>query len=216
MAITVGTLGILDGSSAAQSFKTINDSSDTTRNPIRGIIDSNGNIIGGSNGLATTAPIPTINISAAYAHTAVATAYVFGQLWANNATAGSVTFPTITVGKANNQAFNIIGGSLQKSGIVTTNAVFRIHLFTAAPTTAVPDRGTFQGNLTLTAQIGTMDCSIYDGGSDVSFGMLSPTLGSQISSIPLSGAQTLVWVPEVRGAYTPVASESLTLTLYVA
>lgn len=165
---------------------------------------------------ALPAPIPAINTSSAYAHTASTTAYAYGQLWANNATAGSVTFGTVTVAKANNQACNIIGGILQKSGASTTNAIFRVHLFTAAPTTAVADRGAFQANLTLVNEIGYMDCSILNGGSDVSWGTLSPLYNSQISTFPVSGAQTLYFAIEVRAAYTPLSAETLTLTLDVA
>lgn len=162
----------------------------------------------------TVSPIPVINTSSTYAHTAVTTAYAFGQLWANNTAAGSVTFPTITVAKATNQACTILGGYLSKSGNVTTNAIFRIHLFTVAPTTAVADRGTFQGQLIMANWIGSFDCNVNQGGSDVSIGALVPTAGSLVATIPTSGAQTLVWVPEVRGAYTPISSETLTLTLW--
>lgn len=166
--------------------------------------------------VGTVAPIPSIGTSSAYAHTASTTAYAFGQLWANNATAGSVTFGTVTVAHANNQAFNVTGGLLEKSGIVTVNSVFRVHLFNAAPTTAVADYGTFAAQLTLANWIGSLDTTVNAAGSDKSWGMLAPTIGSTITNIPVSGAQTLYFAIEVRAAYTPISAESLTLILYTA
>ena len=208
-------LVIKDGNGTSQNFESYLDSNGN----ICGATvptDGAGNILGlAANPLSTYSPVPSINTSSAYAHTASTTAYTTGGLWANNATAGSVTFPTITVAKANNQACTILGGYLSKSGVVTTNANFRIHFFTAAPTTAVADRGAFQANLTLANWIGSADCSINQAGSDVSIGALAPTIGAVIATIPVSGAQTLYWVIEVRGAYTPISAETLTLTLWV-
>ncbi len=161
------------------------------------------------------APVPTIAVGNASAHTTSTSAYVLGQLWANNASAGSVTFPTISPAKAIDQPFTIVGGLLKKSGIVITNAIFRIHLFNAAPTTAVADYGTFTANLTLANWIGSMDCTVNEAGSDVSYGICYPTIGSIISNVPVSGAQTLYYAIEVRAAYTPISAETLTLTLMV-
>lgn len=166
-------------------------------------------------GVQTVAPIPSISTSSTYAHTSTTTAYAYGELWANNATAGSVTFGTITVAKAANQAVTIKGGSLSKSGTGTTNALFRVHLFDASPgAPSVADYGTFQGGVALTNWIGSFDCAMNEAGSDVAKGGLTPTT-TDICTIPVSGAQTLYYVYEVRGAYTPTSAETLTLTLFV-
>ena len=208
-------LVIKDGNGTSQNFESYLDSNGN----ICGATvptDGAGNILGlAANPLSTYSPVPSINTSSAYAHTASTTTYAFGQVWLNNATAGSVTFPTITAAKANNQAFTIIGGRLTKSGTSTTNAIFRIHLFNAAPTTAVADYGTWAAGLTLANEIGTMDFTINDSGSDISFGLGSIISGSVICSTPVSGAQTLYWVPEVRATYTPISAETLTLTLFI-
>lgn len=169
-----------------------------------------------SNQSAIPSSVPSVNASAAYAHTASVVAYVFGQLWANNTVAGNVTFGTVTVAKANNQAFTIIGGTVRKSGTVTTNALFRIHFFNAAPTTSLPDYGAFGTGVTLANWIGAMDVNTSITGSDGTYGTLAPVVGSSITNTPVSGAQTIYFAVEVRGAYTPVSAETLTVTLAVA
>ena len=203
MAITSGTKAVLDSSGNPVTVKTINDSADTTTSPAHGLIDG----VTGS----LYSPIPTANNSSAYAHTAVTTAYAFGQAWLNNATAGSVTFPTVTIAKANDQAFSAIYFRLQKSGTVITNAVFRIHFSNTLPTTSVADYGALITGLSMgSGYLGYVDFTVGLPFADFSWGIGSIP-ASALSGKPVSGAQTLYWVPEVRAAYTPISAETLTL-----
>ena len=99
---------------------------------------------------------PQITVGGTLTRPANTTAYAFGALMASSTTAGSIVVPTAAVARANNAVGAIVGVTLAKSSNVTTNAIFRIHLFSQAPTFTAGDGGTFQGNFTTTGYLGAL------------------------------------------------------------
>jgi hypothetical protein len=131
-------------------------------------------------------------------------AYASGDLVANSATAGSVVVPTITVGRAGNATGHLRKLQLKKSGTTATNASFRVHLFHGTPTVTNGDNGAFLPSHA--SWIGAFDVTMI-GFSDCCAGVGVPLAGSEVAYTQ----QTLRWLVEARGAYTPAAQEVFTL-----
>lgn len=169
-------------------------------------------LFSGENALVQViAPYLTNAISSAYVRPANTSIYAAGDMWLDNITAGSVTCPSITLARNTDLESFLIRARLKKSGNGILNSTMRLHFFNALPTFTNGDNGVFAAGLTGASWIGSMDGTIDKQFSDVSYGEFTPTNGSAIGFTPVSGAATLYWVPEIRGAYTPASAESLTL-----
>ena len=152
------------------------------------------------------------NLSAGFTRPGNTTAYASGQLVANSATAGSVTPMSFTVGGNSMPGqFRLSRIRLFKSGTSSTNAQFRLHLYSVAPTVANGDGGAWSTNQAAT-YLGSIDVTgmkaFTDGCADVG----DDAAGSE-HWIRLAAGTTFYGLIEARAAYTPAASEQFTVTL---
>ncbi|MBP3955399.1 hypothetical protein J8F10_08910 [Gemmata sp. G18] len=141
------------------------------------------------------------------------TAYVSGDLLANNTTAGSVTPLTIAAARGNDVAGQVVRGRLKKSS-TGTNGIFRIHLFNVSPTVANGDNGAF-APAAMAGWLGALDVSTNQVFGDGSAGIAIPALGSSVPFVTASGTPNLFALIEVRAGYTPTSAEVFTLELEV-
>ena len=157
---------------------------------------------------------PQLTVGGALTRPSNTTAYAFGALMASSTTAGSIVVPTAAVARANNTVGAIVSVTLAKSSNATTNAIFRIHLFSQAPTFTAGDGGTFQGNFTTTGYLGAFDVSVDQSGTSGtgSVGQGAPKIGAEVPFTPAGGTQNIYWVLEARAAYTPTSGETFTPT----
>lgn len=168
----------------------------------------------GNNSLATIAtntgqPVAQRIITAtAITRPADTNVYALGDLLANNVTAGSVVFQTGSIASANDVVTSVIRMRLKKSGTTVTNATFRIHLYNAAPTPANGDNGAWSTNQS--GYQGSFDVTIDKAFTDGAEGIGIPQIGPNVAVQPVSGAQTIYYVIEVRAAYTPASAEVFT------
>lgn len=205
-------LVIKDGNGVSQNLEVYQDGSGNLY-PAPVGTDALGDILG----LAATpiyvfAPVPLFVLpTAGFTRPGDTTAYAFGDLVANSTTAGSVVLDTAPVAKATNQAFTILRCRLQKSTTTLTNAIFRIHLYSvAAPTFTNGDNGAWLSTLASSGTniyLGSMDVTVDKAGSDVAEGTGTPTLGTAIIGIPISGTQNIAYAVEARAAYAPGNAE---------
>lgn len=145
---------------------------------------------------------------ASFTRPADTTAYASGDLVANSTTAGSVSPLTLITGN------NITGGDqqvrrvrLRKTGTGVTNAAFRVHLYSSAPTVANGDNGAWSST-PAASWLGSLDVTIDKAFTDGAAGVGAPAVGSEIA---FSSAGSLYALVEARGAYTPASAEVFTV-----
>lgn len=138
-------------------------------------------------------------------------AYSIGDAVIDNTTAGSTHPMVFTFPTAN---FKLQRVGIVKSGATNTNALFRLHLYSSGPTLANGDNGAWS-----TSQ------SAYLGDIDVDMTLRTFTDNAQgfglfvTSDVPAylalnTATLTAYGVLEARAAYTPVANEAFTVTLW--
>lgn len=154
----------------------------------------------------------TVRISATFTRPADATAYASGDLVANSTTAGSVVALTFTnVGRIAGAGGMIRRARIKKSGSSVTNASFRLHLYSSAPTTiANGDNGAWLTD-GVANYIGSLDVTCDKVFSDGAVGNGIPTVGSEINFT----SQTIYGLIEARGAYAPTTGETFDVSLEV-
>jgi hypothetical protein len=157
-------------------------------------------------------------VAAQFTRPADTTAYALGDLVANNVAAGSVTPLVISASRIVDKTGVIRRGRLTKSSTVTTNAIFRAHLYRDIPVPANGDNGAFQTAGALT-YIGSMDFDMTSASArSFSDGVKCigvPNVGSEIIFDPKTGTTNIYALIEARGAYVPVSAEIFTLALEV-
>lgn len=169
------------------------------------------------NGDGTHDPLVSVSGAAALAtatftRPADTTPYASGDLVANSTTAGSVTPLQLTAARMPGGSFLVNRLRLRKSGSGTTNATFRAHLFSAAPTVANGDNGA----LSMTGS------ASYIGRADLDLTQSSPFSDGAAGQadtnflVSLASGQVIWALIEARGAYTPVSAETFTLAAEVA
>lgn len=141
------------------------------------------------------------------------TAYASGDLVANNTAAGSVTPLTFTVTAVTAGAGSIRRARIKKSGTSTTNAQFRLHLWSAAPTVANGDNGAFSASGAAT-YLGALDVTVGQAFTDGAVGFGVPVNGSEIV-FKLASGFTIRGLLEARAAYTPANAETFDVALEV-
>lgn len=161
-------------------------------------------------GGVTTVPSTTLT------RPATTPTYASGQLFANSATAGSVTnLSWSTAARISGGSGTIIGAQIQKNGNTVTGAAFRVHLFTVAPTyVTAGDTSPLTTVVVASAKgyLGYVDITTMVGFSDVAWGSGAPD--NTRGGIPfVAVAQTLFGLVETRGAYVGVSGEILTVFL---
>lgn len=152
----------------------------------------------------------TLRPSANFTRPADTTAYASGDLVANSTTAGSVVPLSWTVARSLGLGGMIRRARLRKSGTGTTNATFRLHLYSASPTAANGDNGSWSTDQAA-AYVGSMDVVVDKAFTDGAAGNGSPNVGGEINF----QHQTLYGLLEARGAYTPASAEVFTVDLEI-
>lgn len=138
------------------------------------------------------------------------TAYASGDLVANSTTAGSVVPVSLTLDKTTHAVpFGIKGVRLKKSGTGVTNASFRVHFYTASPVVTNGDNGAWLSDNAAT-YLGSVDVTVDKAFSDGAAGVATAT---ELVAVP-SSAGVIYALVEARGAYTPGAQETFTLSIF--
>lgn len=142
------------------------------------------------------------------------TAYASGDLVANstsNSSVAPISFASVVL--AEGGCVRIERVRLFKSSTGTTNASFRLHLYSATPSTiANGDNGAY---LTARANyVGALDVTIDRAFSDGAHGAGISLTGSPMTLTIASGT-TLYGLLEARGAYTPASAETIIAVLEV-
>lgn len=142
-------------------------------------------------------------------------AYASGDLVANSTTAGSVTpLSWSTAARVSAGSFMVRRARLKKSATSTTNATFRLHLYSSSPTIANGDNGAY--STTHSGYLGAFDLDITGSTgrtfSDSSGVIGAPSVGSEIN-VKLASGQTIYGLLEARAAYTPASAETFTVEL---
>lgn len=139
------------------------------------------------------------------------TAYASGDLIANSTTAGSVTPMTF---KFWGNATKIMKAEVARSSTSVTNATFRLHLYNDSPTVANGDNGAISS--TMSGYQGYID--IVGTGTAFSNGAVAH--GIYVNNavfaplyIVLDKDDKVYGLLEARGAYTPTAQETFTVSL---
>lgn len=160
----------------------------------------------------------TISIATnSFTRPADTTAYAVGDLVANSTTAASVVPIELDLGSYVNYNAFIRAARLTNSSKSVTNASFRIHLFSTAPTVATSgDNGAAFSTVTPLVSnganyLGAIDLTIDTNFTDVGFGRNVPKEGSEISTF-VTGDKLYALI-EARAAYTPTSAEVFTLTI---
>lgn len=139
------------------------------------------------------------------------TAYASGQLVANSTTAGSVVLPTFDLPN-NGFAFRLDRVMLRKSGTSTTSAQFRVHFYSALPTVANGDGGTFSTS-GVASYLGYADVSTDVAFTDGAAGFSAFTQHDFVMPMLTTPNKTLYAAIEARAAYTPANAETFSITL---
>lgn len=141
------------------------------------------------------------------------TAYASGDLVANSTTAGSVVSLSWTITRIATGSAILRRVRLRKSGTGVTNAQFRVHFYSAAPTAANGDNGVWSTS-GVADYLGAVDVTVDRAFTDGAAGNGVPVTGSEIN-IALASGSTIRGLVEARGAYTPASAEVFTIDLEV-
>jgi hypothetical protein len=148
-----------------------------------------------------------VAVEATFIRPANTTAYASGDLVANSTTAGSVTALSLALARVTAGSFSITRVRLRKSGTILTNAAFRVHFYTAAPTATNGDNGVWL-TTGATGYRGSIDVTMDRAFSDGAAGLAAPTTELDIR---LASGTDIFALLEARAAYTPVSGETFGL-----
>ena len=137
-------------------------------------------------------------------------AYASGDLVANSTSAGSAVPMFWTLMRVSGGSATVRRVRIKKSGTSTTNASFRLHLYTAAPSVSNGDNAAWLSPHS--GYVGSFDVTIDKVFSNASAGIGVPVVGSEVN-IKLSGNVYLYGLLEARGPYTPAVQEVFTVEL---
>ncbi len=152
------------------------------------------------------------NQSVSFTRPANTTAYSTGQLVANSTTAGSVVPMQFQLGNHFPQGqFRTTRCRIAKSGTGTTNATFRLHLYSTLPTVTNGDGGTWLSTGSA-GWLGNIDVGSMLAFSDGAAGTGSPPAGSEWM-VRLGSGSVVYGLLVALGAYTPASGETFTVTL---
>jgi hypothetical protein len=141
------------------------------------------------------------------------TQYAANELVANHGTAGSVVVPAI----ANAARFPGGNGSvkavtLSKSGVVLTDAKFRVHLFTLAPTVSNGDNGAFAvTNGMAKAPLGHVDFDLETLGTALGDGLMQRIEDLDFQFDTVAPGHSIYALVETLDTYTPASAEVFTV-----
>lgn len=155
----------------------------------------------------------TVKPTATFSRPADTTAYASGDLVANSTTAGSVVPLSWSVARVTAGSGMIRRARFRKTNTVLTNASFRLHLYTSAPTPSNGDNGVWLTDQSAT-YLGAIDVTFAKAFTDGCAENGVPNTGSEIN-FALASGQTIYGLLEARAAYTPTSGETFTVDLEV-
>lgn len=181
----------------------------------RAVVGAASGLSSASNALAVGGQVGgfTLNPSANFTRPSDTNVYASGDLVANSTTAASVTPLSWTIGRVAAGSFSIRKARLKKSGTSTTNAAFRLHLYTSSPSTITNgDNGAW--STSHSGYVGSIDFSSSNAlaFTDAAGTNGTPVVGTDIN-IKLASGQTLYGLLEASAAYTPANAEVFTIEL---
>ena len=141
------------------------------------------------------------------------TPYVADRLVANSTVAASVAPMAIQVLSAQGGLCRFSRAKLTKTSVNLSNAVFRLHLFTALPVVANGDNGVFSVT-GVKDYIGAFDVVVDTAFVDGSCGFGLPVVGLDQYSRILSGTIIYVLI-QAKAAYTPTSGEEFDVSFDV-
>lgn len=204
--------GVLStGTGAIRAILSVGGSDVSTANPLPTSTVVGGSAVSSSNPLPALTPDFAEVVSAnAFTRPNDTTQYGIGDLVANSVTAGSVVPVSFANAvRAAGEVSRLERIRIRKTGTSTTNAQFRVHLFSASPTVVNGDNGVFTPS-SVAGWIGSLDAVVDRAGSDGAIGAGVPVIGSSIT-FTIPAGTTLFALLEARAAYTPAAQEQFTL-----
>lgn len=211
MATAVGTVALIDAESITRLMRSLDVSGNGGGPwvPVHCLSDRDGEVISKDNPLPASRAIK--HSTSAFARTTNTIAYVSGDIVTDTPTGTSFVggVPALQPARAG-AGWKLDHLRLRKNSAGITGAVFRAHLFKAAPTAVALDNTVFAatGNaayLGVTAD-GTM-VGMGDGAQCALTMALVHRFGPTEDSI--------YWLLEARGAYTPVSAENFELEMVV-
>lgn len=146
---------------------------------------------------------------AAFARPADTTAYASGDLVANSTAAGSVVPISFDSVGAPGSVFRIERVKIDKTTATTTNASFRVHLFSASPISAAGDNAVMSAPRA--GYLGAFDVSVDRAFSDGAAGFGVPVVGPAVNCELVS--TKLYALIEARAAYAPGNAEQFTVAI---
>lgn len=161
--------------------------------------------------------IPLRNTAASFTRPADTTAYASGDLVANSTTAADVDALEFQVSRSMDGSLVVRRARLKKSDETdVTNASFRLHLYTAAPTVTNGDNAAWLS--THSGYLGFIDITVDKAFSDEAQGEGVPVYNSHGPVgilVKLARDTKLYGLLEARAAYSPASEEVFTVTLEV-
>lgn len=135
------------------------------------------------------------------------TAYTSGDLVANSTSAATPMVFAAAVKSDKGTAF-IRRVRLLTSSVSVTNAQFRVHFYTSAPTIANNDNAAW--STSQSGYIGSVDVTVDKAFTDGAEGIGVPNAGLEINFVLTSGRTVWVLI-EARAAYTPTNAGTFTV-----
>jgi hypothetical protein len=155
--------------------------------------------------------------SASFTRPADTTAYAVGDQVNNNTVAASVAPLVFTAAGSNGGTGMVRKGRIRKTSIgagALTNASFRLHLFTIAPTTAAGgDNSAFTNVSGLAGYAGALDITVDRLLGDGSVGSGGAHTGPEINYQCAAGDTKLYGLLEALATYVPTSAETFNVDL---
>jgi hypothetical protein len=150
------------------------------------------------------------NPSVTFTRPADTVPYSVGDLVANSTIAGSVAVPSTVSARVEGGSVEVSRVKLQKSTTGISNASFRVHFFSALPTSTTGDNAVF----TITgasSYLGSVDVVLNQVFTDGAVGFTDITMKSIKARLPMGNL--LYVLVEARAAYNPGSAEIFTISM---
>jgi hypothetical protein len=165
---------------------------------------------------AVTVGLTTVKTSS-FTRPADTTAYNVGDQVNDNTAAGSVTPLQFVAASANGGSGMVRKARIRKTSVgagALTNASFRLHLFTVAPTvSSAGDNSVFTNVSGLAGYAGALDITVDRLLGDGSVGSGGAHSGAEVNYVCAAGDTKLYGLLEAAGAYVPTSGETFNVDL---
>lgn len=176
-----------------------------------GISVTNSVTFGNSEGVKGQFGAITANPSASFTRTSGVTPYTSGQMIANNATAASVDYGTISAARVASGSFRVPRARLlcnQTSGLTAIS--MRVRLWAVKPVYASGDGGTYAVTSGSANYLGSLT-GVFEQFGDGAAAIMAPDYNTPF--VKLSSGTTITWDLQTISGFTPVASRLFQLIL---